>query len=124
MDETYKRVEELISFKNLKISSFEEKIGVSNNSIGTAIRRKASFKSNVLNKILNSFPDINPTWLLTGKENMLLNEQKKGLIEEPNSNYQASDLQMQIKSNLKGLLIWDTDIKSVLKEQIQNITKK
>jgi len=124
MDETYKRVKELIGYKNLKISSFEEKIKVSNNSIGTAIRRKASFKSNVLNKILNSFPDINPTWLLTGKGNMVLNEQTDGLIEEPNINYQTSDLKMQIKSNLKGLLINDTDVKLVLKEQIQDIIKK
>ena len=75
IDETYKRVEKIIIDKRLNISSFEDKIKVSNNSIGTAIRRGASFKSNVLNKILNAFPDINPTWLLTGKGNMFVNEE-------------------------------------------------
>jgi len=124
IDETYKRVVQLISFKELRISSFEHRINVSNNSIGTAIRRKASFKSNVLNKILNCFPDINPTWLLTGKGSMLLDEQGFGVAKESGLNYQVSDLKTEIKSNLISLLTTDEEVKLVLEEQLQNVIKK
>jgi phage repressor protein C with HTH and peptisase S24 domain len=47
---------------------------LSNNSIQTAIKRKSNLKDKTLNKILDTFPEINPTWLLTGKESMLKEE--------------------------------------------------
>lgn len=117
IDDTFKRVEQVIVYNNLNIKSFEDKIDVSNNSIGAAIRRKASFKSNVLNKILNSFPDINPTWLLTGKGNMIL----KDIINEPASDYTIQNY--QIKENLIELLQEDNEVRSVLLKQIKSITE-
>ena len=84
-DDTYKRVLKIIQINNMNIRSFEERISVSNNSIGTAIRRKASFKSNVLNKILISFPEINPTWLLTGKGTIFLEKNLDNFVNEPST---------------------------------------
>ncbi|CAM1357077.1 MULTISPECIES: hypothetical protein [Tenacibaculum] len=117
IDQTYKRVEQIIDYNNLNIKSFEDRIEVSNNSIGTAIRRKASFKSNVLNKILNSFPDINPTWLLTGKGSMILND----ITREPESDYKNQKLQYQIKEHLIELLLEDNEVRSVLSNQVKSI---
>ncbi len=117
IDETYKRVEQIIDYNNLNIKSFEDRIEVSNNSIGTAIRRKASFKSNVLNKILNSFPDVNPTWLLTGKGSMILND----ITREPESDYKNQKLHYQIKENLIELLLEDNEVKNVLLNQVKSI---
>ncbi|SEE23923.1 hypothetical protein SAMN04487765_1863 [Tenacibaculum sp. MAR_2010_89] len=117
IDQTYKRVEQIIDYNNLNIKSFEDRIEVSNNSIGTAIRRKASFKSNVLNKILNSFPDINPTWLLTGKGSMILND----ITREPESDYKNQKLQYQIKEHLIELLLEDNEVISVLSNQVKSI---
>ena len=116
IDETYKRVEEIIVFKKMNISSFEEKISVSNNSIGTAIRRKASFKSNVLNKILNAFPEINPTWLLTGKGKMLI--KGESYASEPLLSYDDIDLEM-IKSQLIYLLKEDQEVKNVIQTTLK-----
>ncbi|WP_075341820.1 hypothetical protein [Tenacibaculum agarivorans] len=120
IDETYKRVEQIIVFKNMNIKSFEDRINVSNNSIGTAIRRKASFKSNVLNKILNSFPDINPTWLLTGKGKMLVAD----IVEEPNSLYANENIEFKVKEELLKLLLSDKEVNTLLKDKVNKLLKK
>lgn len=122
VDETYKRVEEIINYKRLNIRSFEEIIDVSNNSIGTAIRRKSSFKSNVLNKILHSFPEINPTWLLTGKGEMFLNGVAKA--SEPASKYNLLDIKSKVKDNLIHLLLEDKEVKEAIANQVSEVLKK
>lgn len=124
IDETYKRVEQVIVFKNMNIKTFEEEISVSNNSIGTAIRRKASFKSNVLNKILNSFPEINPTWLLTGRGDMLLRTGSEKIIEESPLAYNIEDLNSKVKTALLKLLLEDVDIKAAISDQVKTVVKK
>lgn len=119
IDDTYKRVEQIIRDNNLKIKSFEDVIGVSNNSIGTSIRRRASFKSNVLNKILISFPEINPTWLLTGKEEMLLKNKEENLLREATIEYGKSTL--DIKKKLLEILSEDKEVKKILTHQVTEI---
>ncbi|WP_442267552.1 hypothetical protein ACSIGC_07740 [Tenacibaculum sp. ZS6-P6] len=123
IDETYKRVEEIIVNKNMNIRSFEDKISVSNNSIGTAIRRKASFKSNVLNKILNSFPDINPTWLLTGRGNMFVTDVINTEISEPKENYEIKKTS-KLKTELIQLLIEDDEVKNILFHELKQFLKE
>ncbi|REH56795.1 hypothetical protein C7448_101841 [Tenacibaculum gallaicum] len=124
VDETYKRVEEVISYKRLNIRSFEEVIDVSNNSVGTAIRRKSSFKSNVLNKILHSFPEINPTWLLTGKGKMLLTNNSVTNANEPASKYNLLDIKGKVKDNLIHLLLEDEEVKEAIATQVSEVLKK
>ena len=68
------RVKIIIESKHLSISGFEKKTGMSNNSIQTAIKKNANLKDNTLNTIINTFPDIDPTWLLTGKGEMTIQE--------------------------------------------------
>ncbi|CAA0251159.1 conserved hypothetical protein [Tenacibaculum maritimum] len=110
IDETYKRVEKIIYYKHLNIKSFEENIKVSNNSIRIAIRKGSSFKSNVLNKILNRFPEINPTWLLTGKEEMLIED----LTEEKLAEEKKLQYKKQMKENMLNLFLEDKEIQEAL----------
>ncbi|WP_420551594.1 hypothetical protein [Tenacibaculum aiptasiae] len=124
IDETYKRVEQIINYKRFNIRSFEEEINVSNNSIGTAIRRKSSFKSNVLNKILHSFPEIDPTWLLTGRGEMLLNNKGEYIVSEPSSLYKPEIIANQVKESLLKLLLEDGEVKKALITQIEQGLKK
>ena len=104
----------------MNIRSFENKIDVSNNSIGTAIRRKASFKSNVLNKILKAFPEISPAWLLTGQGTMLMQNK----AEEPSDLYGDADLKSKIKEELIELLSKNEEVKKVLNNYVLDFVKK
>ncbi|MBC6997413.1 helix-turn-helix transcriptional regulator [Cytophaga sp. FL35] len=69
-----KRVELIIQYFKTNISAFEKRCDLSNNSIGAALRRNTSLKDDTLNKILDSYPQINPIWLLTGNGDMLVNK--------------------------------------------------
>lgn len=68
------RVKEIIDSDGLSISGFEKKTGLSNNSIQTAIKRNSNLKDETLNTILNSFPEVDAEWLLTGKGEMFKKE--------------------------------------------------
>ncbi|HLN94231.1 MAG TPA: helix-turn-helix transcriptional regulator [Flavobacterium sp.] len=67
------RIRQIIKDKNLSVSAFEKKIGMSNNSIQVALKRNANVKDETLNHILAAFPEISAEWLLTGKGNMIRN---------------------------------------------------
>ncbi|UMY66763.1 MULTISPECIES: helix-turn-helix transcriptional regulator [unclassified Flavobacterium] len=67
------RIRQIIKDKNLSVSAFEKKIGMSNNSIQVALKRNANVKDETLNHILAAFPEISAEWLLTGKGTMIRN---------------------------------------------------
>ena len=79
------RIERIIDYYNTNISNFEKSIGASNNSIGMAIRRKSTVKDDTLNSILNTYPDINAEWLLTGNGKML-NEESPAFVYKEDAN--------------------------------------
>ncbi|MFV0505779.1 MAG: helix-turn-helix transcriptional regulator [Bacteroidales bacterium] len=45
-------------------------------------KRNASIGEDILNQILDNCPDINPTWLLTGKGDMLVTEERHEVQKE------------------------------------------
>ena len=66
------RLKEFIDYKGISLNSFDETIGAGNGYVGKQIKRSASIGSDVLEKIFLAFPELNPTWLLTGNGSMLL----------------------------------------------------
>ena len=99
------RVQEIISKERLAISAFEKACGLSNNSVQTAIKRKSNLKDETLNSILNAFPKYNPTWILTGKgeklvDNLLINETGGDTVKEPNrASYNQSPTVITVDSH-------------------------
>ena len=92
MNDISLRIKELIDLKKMNISSFEKKIGVGNNSIGTIINRNSNVSGSILSKILNTFEDVSGDYLLTGKGFILKNEdeaQKRtyNTVSESTTNY-------------------------------------
>ena len=81
------RVQILINHYHLSISGFEKKVGLSNNSIQTAIKRNSNLKDDTLNTILDCFTDVNAEWLLTGRGEMLKSTKstEASLNEEENN---------------------------------------
>jgi phage repressor protein C with HTH and peptisase S24 domain len=66
------RIYQYLEYNNIKRTPFERKIGVSVGYLAKQKLRKADLGEGNINKILDYCPDLNPTWLLTGKGVMLL----------------------------------------------------
>lgn len=73
------RIKKIIDHYGISVRSFEKSIDASNNSIQTTIKRKSDVKSGTINKILQSYKEINPEWLLTGKGSMLKSDKQPDL---------------------------------------------
>jgi len=68
------RLKEFIDEKGISISAFEKSIGMSYNSFGKSLKSGGSIGSDKLEKILEIYSDLNPSWLLTGHGRMLLSD--------------------------------------------------
>ncbi|MEM9687608.1 MAG: hypothetical protein AAF934_11905 [Bacteroidota bacterium] len=69
------RLHQYINYKGVSMNAFDATIGVGNGYIGKQIKKKGSVGSDILEKIFACYPELNPTWLLTGKGAMLLEAQ-------------------------------------------------
>ncbi|MDR1877752.1 MAG: hypothetical protein LBQ84_09035 [Flavobacteriaceae bacterium] len=71
---TIDRLLEFMQYKDLNDNKITRLAGLSVGLIGKARRKKTGLHTDTIEKILSTFPELNPTWLLTGKGQMLLNE--------------------------------------------------
>lgn len=67
-----KRIKQYIDFKGVTVAAFERSIGMSNASFGKSLKNGGTIGADKLEKLLNIYTDINPSWLLTGVGPMLL----------------------------------------------------
>jgi hypothetical protein len=71
------RLEQYLKSKNISLNSFDKQLGLGNGYIGKQIKKNASIGSEILQKIIAHFPDLNPLWLLLGKGNMIIEDEIK-----------------------------------------------
>lgn len=106
------RIAILIDHYRTNISSFEKECGLSNNSIGSAIRRNTSIKDETLNKVLSTFKEVSAEWLLTGEGEMMKGKEKKNVQElEPNFE--------RLENALARLILDVGEIKEVLRQRVK-----
>jgi hypothetical protein len=74
-----------IKHKNLSMRAFDISIGVGNGYTSKQAKSNASVGSDVLEKIIEKYPDLSPLWLVTGQEPMIINPKKK--VVEPLPDY-------------------------------------
>jgi len=65
-----KRIEKYLTSSKISTRQFEIAIGTSNGAISRAIKKGTDIQSKWLSKIIDTYTDINPEWLLIGKGNM------------------------------------------------------
>jgi len=65
-----KRIEKYLTSSKISTRQFELAIGTSNGAISRAIKKGTDIQSKWLSKIIDTYTDINPEWLLVGKGNM------------------------------------------------------
>lgn len=75
------RLREFIEAKGLSIAGFEKTAGLSNASISKVLKQGSTIGVDKLENILRAYPELNPTWLLTGKGDMLLTEDFEGFFK-------------------------------------------
>jgi len=79
------RISEYITQRKFSITQFEKSISVSNGLIAKAIRGEKSIGSDKLEKIFFVYTDLNPVWVLTGKGEMLLEQESSKICVSPDS---------------------------------------
>ncbi len=95
-----KRIKEYIDYKELTISSVESAIGASNGMLRKAFTKNTDIKSQWLEKLLESFLDLNPVWLTTGKGGMIKPKHQNKEVEKNHlKNHHANTIEPNKQEN-------------------------
>lgn len=87
------RIKDFIDTKGISISAFERSIGMSNASFGKSLKNGGAIGTDKLENILNTYPEINPNWLITGNGSMLKSdEQPLPEVKKMNSRHKGLPL--------------------------------
>lgn len=103
MSDTLKRIKQFIDHKGLNIRSFEIAVGFSNGAFASQLKNQKTIGVDKLENILNTFPEIDANWLLTGKGSMLL-EKQPDQLREPDQEYKSSEAEKELIQVLKDQL--------------------
>jgi len=125
------RVAIFIKHLGTSVNAFEKSIGT-RSTIANAIKNKTDIGVSWISKIFEVYPEINPTWLLTGKGGMLLAYEQINLLKEPELNYgkemtleSINKLTIYLKENNKALKKISPLYKSYEENKIEKgVTKK
>jgi len=70
------RIKIFLKYKELSQNAFEKRCGLSNGYVNN-IRK--SISDNILQRVVLTFPELNPVWLRMGEGNMLISEIEHGI---------------------------------------------
>ena len=76
------RIKQFIDYKNITVNKFSISVGASNSYFNKILRDNNSIGSDRIEKILRTYPEINPIWLMLGEGEMLQSKSKKNVVEE------------------------------------------
>ena len=91
MESVIDRIFKIIEHKAISVSEFSKVIGVSNGYLAKQRANKANVGSQIIEKIVRNFSDINPFWLITGDGSMFIiyNDIKKQVEDEELKNFNS-----------------------------------
>jgi hypothetical protein len=93
---------------------FAEKAGLSSAAVSRMLKKADSVNSDTLLAIVNAYPEINPTWLLTGRGNMLLTaEEQEALNKAAGSEDREKMMQRMIDLLEDRVKVLEREIKKV-----------
>lgn len=76
------RLRDYLLYLDMSFNKFEISLGVSHGSISNAWKRKKNIGSNVVERILITYPEVSAEWLLRGEGNMLKTHDASELNQE------------------------------------------
>lgn len=85
---TIVRIKRFLDSQGISYNAFDTSIGAGNGYIGKQIKKEGSVGSDVLEKILSTYQNLSPRWLITGDGSMLLeNDNSIAIVREPAETY-------------------------------------
>ena len=102
------RITDFIKHKNMSMRAFDMSIKVGNGYTSKQSKSGASVGSDVLERIIDTYPELNPLWLITGSGNMI--------IDFKNSDEPLPDYGKSIDE------ILENKIKRIVQEQLKDFS--
>ena len=99
------RLQEYLAYKQISPYTFERSCGIANGYLKKQMKGKGSIGSDIVERITEKHKDLNVTWLLTGKGQMLI------------TNYKASDHVSAIAER-ESMYATNEQLISLLREKI------
>lgn len=116
MSKTINRIVDFIRQKGMSVRQFDISIGAANGYTLRMEKNNASVGSDVIERIVKTYPKLNLIWLITGKGNMFIEEQTIS------SSTQKIDVEAFINKKLKEK--WSAEKKELLDEIIKEINEQ
>jgi len=116
------RLGQFLASQGISFYEFEKKTGFSHGLVGKIVKKGNDFGVKKLDIIFSCFPQLNPTWLVSGRENMLLGHstQEEGYSNvnpEKDLDYSTQDASKTQRSNAdKG---YEFDLSRVEEDYMQ-----
>lgn len=104
---------QLVSALNMSARQFDISIGTANGYILRMQKNNASVGSDVIERIVKEYPQVNLVWLITGKGSMFV---EKGVEQKTRT---EEEIEMYIDKKLKAQ--WSEDKKALLEEILSEI---
>ena len=115
MSKTINRIMQLVTALNMSARQFDMSIGTANGYILRMQKNNASVGSDVIERIVKEYPQINLVWLITGKGDMFIEDRTKPKVRS------ISEIEDFIDQKLKSQL--SEDKKLFLDEILKEIDK-
>ncbi len=103
----------LISALNMSARQFDISIGTANGYILRMQKNNASVGSDVIERIIKEYPQVNLIWLITGKGDMFIENQPKPKVRS------VKEIESYIDNRLKSQ--WSDEKKALLDEILREI---
>ena len=112
------RLKQFIDYKGIAISAFEKSIGMSNASFGKSLKNGGTIGADKLGNILQTYPEVNLYWLITGVGEMLKSDQPENPMgEQPEPDTSLVEYLKRKVAELEGKVEKLTDEKADLLQQ-------
>jgi hypothetical protein len=124
---TIERIFKYIGYKGISVNEFSKTIDVSNGYFAKQKGANANIGSQIIEKIVNNYPELNTDWLITGNGDMLRSCSKQNVpFHAPQipSAPPASALPQHKYTNKKETAQENTYIIEKLLQEVKNLSKE
>lgn len=81
------RIKAYVKEKDLSLRQVSLAVGLSGAYLSNSLKQGSTPSVDIISKIIDKYPDLNPFWLLTGKGDMIVEDD---LVQESASHYRTS----------------------------------